>query len=119
MKALTSIIIFYLLLEILAHQPTINYNTTDPPPTQLTTSTSVDYLDSGMLCLHVINPALDTLVIKHKQSQYLYGTTLTVTSAQTISAPIPSLVSAPNAANTPLSITIINLINNNYNSVIK
>ena len=112
MKALTSIIIFHVPLEILVHQPPINYNTSDHPP-QLTTSTSIDHLDSGMLCLS--STQLDTLVIKHKLSQYLWNNFNCNFNPDNISAPIPSLVSAPNAANTPLPITIINLINSNYN----
>ena len=57
-------------------QPATNYNIIDHPPMQLTIFILTGYLDSGMLCLSlipVIDPALDTKVIKCKLTQYLWS----------------------------------------------
>ena len=73
MKALTSTIIFCLPLEILAHQPTINYIQHNRSSTNTMNNFYFNRLPRLWNALPVINPALDTLVIKHKLSQYLWN----------------------------------------------
>ena len=73
MKGLTSIVIFLLLpLEILVRQPTINYNIIDHPATNAINNFYFNRLPRLWNALPVIDPALDTKVIKFKLTQYLW-----------------------------------------------
>ena len=101
--------------DTIVQQPTANYNIIDHPPMQLTIFTLISYLNSAWNALPVIDPALDTKVIKYKLTQYLWCNF----NPDSIPALIPSFASTPNAANCPLAINNYNTISiNSYNFVI-
>ena len=89
MKALTSII-FHLPLETLAWQAAINCNTTDHALTTTINNFYFNRLPRLRNVLPVINPALDMLVIKHKQilklSQYLWTKSFSKIKAMAVKA---------------------------------